>query len=1306
MVSGESTDSAPGNIGCAADKIAPADLQIGTTGTRIARPDAPAWCQSLSRMAIAAGAMLPQTVLLLVPTILIIAASSVPARAQCDTASSTCSWNAGTGSWFTGTNWTTSPGPPTSTSTVTVSNGGTANIDATGAVSSNTTIDDGSAIVVESGDSWNNAGSSPSFNEEGGAIIVGDTGTGGALTIDNGGTVTTTGASNVGTVLLGEQADSAGTITLGNGGTGTALLTTTAADGANFYVGYGGSGTLNVNAGGSITGFDGMELGVLAGSSGTVTVNAGSLAAGGVMTVGGAGAGTLTIENGGTVTATSAAIASAAGADGSSATVTGTNSTWTLTGDLQVGIGGNGSLTIADGGSVSAGAQIYLGDGTGGGIATVNGGTLSGGETFIGTVGSGTSSLLVENGGVVTTSGPTFIGISYFSGTSTGTVTLTGSGSSWSIGTGPSDYMEIENIGTVTGLTVENGAALTTGETLIGGYISSAGNNAVVVTGAGTTWQSGAIILGDAEDSGPGSGTGTLSIAAGAQVSVNANVDIGYTPDGGGGITDSVTVDGSGSKLTTTGDVRVGYLGTGALTISNGGQVSDVEGDIAYSSTNSTVAFYGGSTTPTNSVGSAIVTGAGSLWQNTTLIVGDNTTSPGSGYGTGTSTGTLTISDGGEVASTNAIMVGANAGATGTINIGAAVGQTPVAPGTISAPAIDFGTGGGTIVFNHTSASYTFAIPIEGGGSVDVESGTTALTATNTYTGTTIINGGTLEVDGSIADTSSVTVNSTGTLSGVGTVDPATTTINSGGVLAPGSIADPTGALAITGNLSFSTGGAYSIALTPTTHSLTNVVGAVTINNNVTAELTPHLGNYAASSFAILTATGALTGTFDPTIAYTGSYKLNGATLTYNGSDGCPADDVCLSYQATLESLQLPPGASTNEQNVANGINDAISAGDVLPPLIQNLADLSGQSLLNALTQLDGGDATGAEQGSFTLMSEFLDLMGDQGFGGGGGGSGGNGGLFDYAPDAVAGLPPQIASAYDSVFKAPPPTPGSFDQRWSAWGSAFGGGSFADGNATVGSNNVTTTTYGYAGGMDYRATPDTLYGFALAGSGLNWGLANALGTGRSDAFQAGVHGRTNFGPAYLSGSLAFGNNWFSTSRSALGEQLSASFSGQSYAARFEGGYRYALPAPGGRAAIGVTPYAALQTQWFHTPAYSESGGVLALAYNSLTANDTRTELGARFDNFTTLNSTPLILRARLAWAHDFVSNPALSAAFESLSGSSFTVNGAPIPHDSALTSASAQWWLTPAWSFTAKFDGEFASSAQIYGGSGTLRYTW
>ena len=98
--------------------------------------------------------------------------------------------------------------------------------------------------------------------------------------------------------------------------------------------------------------------------------------------------------------------------------------------------------------------------------------------------------------------------------------------------------------------------------------------------------------------------------------------------------------------------------------------------------------------------------------------------------------------------------------------------------------------------------------------------------------------------------------------------------------------------------------------------------------------------------------------------------------------------------------------------------------------------------------------------------------------------------------------------------------------------------------------------------MDYHVTPQTLYGFALAGGGTNWNVAQNLGSGRSDAFQAGVYGITHAGPAYLSGALAFANHWFTTNRIALGDHLTAKFQGQSYAARGEVGYRYAVPLAG------------------------------------------------------------------------------------------------------------------------------------------------
>jgi len=232
---------------------------------------------------------------------------------------------------------------------------------------------------------------------------------------------------------------------------------------------------------------------------------------------------------------------------------------------------------------------------------------------------------------------------------------------------------------------------------------------------------------------------------------------------------------------------------------------------------------------------------------------------------------------------------------------------------------------------------------------------------------------------------------------------------------------------------------------------------------------------------------------------------------------------------------------------------------------------------------------------------------------------------------------------------------------------------------------------------------DTVVGFAWAGGDTSWGLAQGLGGGRSDAFQAGVYGRTYFGPAYVAAALAFAEHNMSTNRIALGDQLNARFDAQSYGGRIEAGYRYGMPV------FTVSPYGALQAQGFHTPTYSETdvtGGGFGLTYNAQNASDTRGELGARFDSLQMLNAMPLVMRARLAWAHDWVTNPALGAVFQALPGANFVVNGAAPAPNSALTTVGAELHVTPALAFLAKFDGEFGKGAQTYAGSGTVRYTW
>jgi len=108
----------------------------------------------------------------------------------------------------------------------------------------------------------------------------------------------------------------------------------------------------------------------------------------------------------------------------------------------------------------------------------------------------------------------------------------------------------------------------------------------------------------------------------------------------------------------------------------------------------------------------------------------------------------------------------------------------------------------------------------------------------------------------------------------------------------------------------------------------------------------------------------------------------------------------------------------------------------------------------------------------------------------------------------------------------------------------------------------------------------------------------------------------------------------------------------------------------------------------------------------MSATDVRSELGARLDDLQVVNGMPLLLRARVAWAHDWVSNPSLNAVFQALPGASFIVNGAPFPKNAALTSVGAKLVINNNWSLAAKFDGEFASEAQTYAGTGVLKYAW
>jgi autotransporter-associated beta strand protein len=584
-----------------------------------------------------------------------------------------------------------------------------------------------------------------------------------------------------------------------------------------------------------------------------------------------------------------------------------------------------------------------------------------------------------------------------------------------------------------------------------------------------------------------------------------------------------------------------------------------------------------------------------------------------------------------------------------------------------------------------------------------IGAGTLVLTAANTYSGPTTVSAGTLVVTGSIAN-SAVTVNSGSILAGTGTV--GATTVNAGGTFGPGS-GVPGSSMTVAGSLAFQSGALYLVQVNPATASSASVIagGGAALAGTVNAAFAA--GSYMSRTYTILSAAGGRNGTFN---ALTTTNLPAGFTadLSYT------ANDVILNLTATLGQPSGPSalgtgGLSINQRNVANSLNNFFNSGGALPPAFVSVFGLTGSNLGNALSQLSGEAATGAQQAAFQLGNQFLTLMLDP-FVDGRSGFGGNGlagSAIGFAPEHEA-VPEEVALAYAAVLKVPkkaPPAP-TFEQRWGVWGTGFGGSNRTNGDPTVlGSHDLSARTAGFAGGFDYRLTPNTVVGVAFAGAGTDWSVAQGLGGGKSDAFQAGVYGVTRWDALYLAASFAYTNHWMSTDRFAFaGDHLTASFNAQSLGGRIEGGYRL------GSVLGALTPYAAVQVQSFRTPSYSETdvtGGGFALAYNARTGTDTRSELGARFDRVVAFNPTAVVaLRGRLAWAHDWVSDPTLAAVFRTLPGASFVVNGAVPARDSALASAGAELRLANGVSLLGKFDGEFARGSSTYAGTGTIRYAW
>ncbi|WP_319797733.1 autotransporter domain-containing protein [Nitrobacter sp.] len=714
-----------------------------------------------------------------------------------------------------------------------------------------------------------------------GDLVVGDAGVG-TLTIAGGGTVSNTTNGIYGAGIVGSASTGNGTVTItGNGSAWIIGGATPSPSVNNLVLGYGGTGTLNILDGAKVSNAIGF-VGHDALSNGTATVSG----AGSTWTnseqlqIGVYGTGTLDITAGGKVSNTAGVIGINAAATGT-VTVSGADSTWKNSEGLYVGWLGAGTLTIADGGKVSAlgvdlaayaGSSGTINIGAAAGAAAAAAGTLDAASiNFF----DGTGTLNFNHTGAITlaaalsSTGNGTHALNHYAGTTT----LTG------------DSSAFKGVTTVDGGTLEiaQGGKLGGSSGVIGGAIGT--NGFATVTGAGSTWTPGELIVGEY-------GTGTLTIEDGGKVVSNGGDSIIAYHDTSNG---HVTVSGVGSTWNTD-RLLVGMAGQGTLLVEAGGYVS---------SSNAVVGFG-------NPGGSAMVTGTGSVWKvsgNIELGL----------FGTGT----LTVADGGKVIA-RYVKLTQEAFAVGTVNIGAAPGSPAAAPGTLEAEKLRFSDGTGTLNFNHTGViTFTPALATLGYNTSTLNhyAGTTTLTGDSSdFWGTTKVLGGTLLVNNALGGV--INVDAGGTLGGTGNLGLAgrAVTIAAGGIHAPGA------AQTVLGN--YVNQGTLRIEGNPAGANKVVVAGAVNITG-ATLDLVLSPANAASwnvfnGPFTIIDkrSAGVVTGTFNPV---TKNLLFLDTRVAYDGGDG---NDVTL--QLIRNDLSFGSVGQTRNQRATGAAIDTLGSGNLL----------------------------------------------------------------------------------------------------------------------------------------------------------------------------------------------------------------------------------------------------------------------------------------------------------------------------------------------------------------------------------------
>jgi outer membrane autotransporter protein len=989
-----------------------------------------------------------------------------------------------------------------------------------------------------------------------------------------------------------------------------------------------------------------------------------------------------------------------AGGDGGNGGEAGTN----ISEGGDGGSGYGGAVFVRDGGSISVIDGGYSGNDTAAGAGGIDGGsagTAAGDDLFL--MGGGTLNYEVRDGN----SAALESGVS-----SDGALGLTkdGDGTLNLGGTNSFDSGITVNAGTLVGTAQSLGGDISVADTVrfdqgIGGMYSDvlSGSGAVEKAGEGTltltrdntytgttTISAGSLRIGD------GGTTGTLGSG---DVTNNGALAFDRSDDrtigNAIGGTGSLTQEGTGT-LTLTGNNT--YTGTtmisgGGLRVGDGGTTGTlgsgaVTNDATLTFDRSDAATVGNAIGGTGSLtqsgaGTLTLTGNNTYTGTTTingggLRIGDGGTTGTLGSGDVTNDATLTFdrSDAVTVGSSIAGSGSLTQAGTGTLILtgeNAYTGTTTISAGTLKVG--DGGTAGrlgpgdvtnnGALVFDRSDAR-AVSNAIGGTGSLtQAGTGTLLLLGANTYTGITTIATGTLRVNGSIAGSSLVTVQDGAALGGAGTV--GNTTVASGARLSPG---NSIGTLTVDGDLTLNAGSRYEVEVDP--------AGSASDRIHVTGDATPggsvaHIGENGEyqprSEYTILTADGAINGTFDPVSS---DFAFLDPSLGYS------ADAVTLSL--ARNDIDFAVAARTpNQRNTANGV-ESVGSGAVYDTVV----GLTGAQAPGAFDALSG-EAHASAQGALQQQTRGLPRRG----------------LAALRGNLGAGQRPgePIASAGGYTPAAALPR-GNTHPLWVE--------ALAQDARLAGDDN--------AARLDQRS-----YGLRLGGDAPlgRWRLGAAVGyadqelqvddrasQSEADSYQFALYaGRAyelGLGRLHLIGGAGWAHHEIDSERRVtfpgFDETLRADYDAETRQLFAEAGYTHPLTGQ-----LSLTPYLALDWSEQRTESFREEGGSAALDADRAENRVSTSTLGLRATQRWAWHAQRWTLNADLGWRHAD-GDLAAESTHRLAGGQSFTVAGAPIARDTTVLGLGLTVALSDQATLGLRYDGQYGEGNREHSGEIGLRW--